>query len=212
MSFCKNRKYSLYNEILYNTMKDRNKETKRFTSLVDFIKYDMTYSELIKRSIKSPDFVIWINGPKKIGKEFTIRNIVNTLRFERTKCVYKYKYFTAYLLYDFIKIPETTRSDGKIFFNPNIYIFKSSMNINNALQKELLYNNCNSTELTTREYKDIERRINYEIIFSIEGNKKPTFIDILRNSRQIVKQILVAYRHFLISKGYYSYIRLLKLE
>ncbi|AYP74088.1 hypothetical protein [Fowlpox virus] len=182
--------------------------------LLEYMKYDMNYSELLKRSIKIPDFNIWIKGPSKVGKNLTIKGIGKSLQLrKKLNPEYKiYKYFKAYVLSDFIKIPGYISSNtDKLFFNPSIYIFKSHFSLNEAVDKEIIYNNANS-DMIKAQCDNIKKNIFYEVSFSIEGDKKPNLIDIIHNSKYIVNGIISSYIHFLITEGYDNYVSILRLR
>ncbi|ALA62526.1 hypothetical protein [Turkeypox virus] len=174
-------------------------------------KYRMSYSELLKRSIISPDFAIWIMGPKHVGKESTISGIAKALNLKRKRCLSyaDYTCFKAWVLSDFIPIPAGSREmPNKLFFKPRIYIFKSDTNIYSAMNKEILNNELPTDRIIT-EYEDIEKRLSYEIAFSVLGNTTPTIIDIFFNTKYIVNEIVAGYMDFLESKGYNNYLKVL---
>ncbi|ARF02815.1 SWPV1-255 [Shearwaterpox virus] len=180
--------------------------------LLEYMKYNMNYSELLKRSIKIPDFTIWIRGPSKIGKNLTIKGICKSLQLKRRENPeYKhYRYFKSYVLSDFVKIPKYMSSNTeKLFFNPCIYIFKSHFSLTEAVTKEIINNNI-PVDIIKAQCRNIKKNIFYEISFSIEGNKKPTFIDMLHNSKYIVDGIVSSYIHFLITEGYDNYVSMLR--
>ncbi|QRI42999.1 hypothetical protein ChPV281 [Cheloniid poxvirus 1] len=183
--------------------------------LVEYMKYNMNYSELLKRSIKIPDFNIWIKGPSKVGKNLTIKGISKLLQLKKkSNPEYKiYKYFKAYVLSDFIEIPGYISSNtGKLFFNPSIYIFKSHFSLNEAINNEITYNNVNIDMIKAQCENIKSNTMFYEVAFSIEEGKKPSIIDNVRNSKYIVNIIVSSYIQFLITQGYGNYVNVLRFR
>ncbi|ARE67518.1 SWPV2-ORF267 [Shearwaterpox virus] len=183
--------------------------------ILEYRKYNMNYSELLKRSIKIPDFTIWIKGPSKVGKNLTIRGICKSLQLKRkTNMEYKYyRYFKSYILSDFIKIPVSIMSNTeKEFFNPCIYIFKSHFSLNEAIANEIIHSNVSSNIIMSHCENIKNSTMFYEVAFSIEEGKKPSIIDNVRNSKYIVNIIVSSYIQFLITQGYGNYVNVLRFR
>ncbi|UOX38560.1 adenylate kinase [Finch poxvirus] len=208
-------------------MKDSLVNMKRVTNLfkknktdddkymLEYRKYNMNYSELLKRSIKMPDFTIWIKGPSNVGKNLTIKGVSKSLQLKVTPNMeYKYyRHFKSYILSDFIKIPECIMlNTEKKFFSPCIYIFKSRFSLNEAISNEIIHSDISSDVIAAQCENIKNSSMFYEVSYSIEGDKKPSLIDNIRNSKYIVNLIVLSYVRFLITQGYENYVNMLHVR
>ena len=186
--------------------------------------YLSAYSKICKKVKKPPTFVAWFSGTTGTGKSYTARKIAEVLGFDVYEAGCDNGFFNVYnqekcSIWDdyrsgpisFAKLLKITDKHGdwlnikggKVWFNPTIQIYTSPSGIDSARTLEMGYGN-------DMRFAQLKRRVKYACEFESSNDEYiPTFGEVERNSKDIIKSFLGAFKTHLRETGFEECIKLL---